>query len=430
MGYTQVQDDRIDEKIDADLKVVCEEILKIIDPVSIILFGGFGRGEGSAHTVGDEVIVSKDYDTLIVVKKKLPPSVIYEISQNIHRRLGLANPLDLEDMSSGASLVQFTINDLLYFSDAKTYEIKAASKLLWGDDIREMIPLKPGDLSPLNGIRYLLRKPPGLCYCFSMNHLIEPPIEEEKATLVHECHRVYLDSGVLLSILAGTYRPTYLERAKVIKESLAERLPDLVKKIPDLVDKIVSMTDFKLFPSQEKYTRIDPIRLWFETRSDLGTILSYFMETLGERVEDRAELFDRYATLMDHQFVDDLAHFYLKERFRISSRPLARLANISYQRLFCLKYFLKQHRRRGRFYPRALATFPTFRISTAGLMLLFSVNEDGTLDPTMFDAFKVSLSRMYPVKIRGTTDAERWKEASGAYILADRIFLDTFYAWG
>jgi len=431
MSYTQVKDERIDNKIDEQLKVVCEEILKITQPVSIILFGGFGRGEGSAHIIDNKIIVSKDYDTLLVVKRRLSPSVIYKMSENIHKCLGLENPLDLKDMSSGVSLVQYTLNDFLYFRDAKTYEIKTASKLLWGEDIREKIPLKPEDLSPWNGIRYLLRKPPGLCYCSAINYLTKPPTAEEKKTLVHECHRVYLDGGVLLTILAGMYRPTYRERATLIKESLAERLPDLVERIPDLIDKIVSMTNSKLFPSEEKYEAIDPVKLWFETRKDLGIILRYFMEHyLGVKTQGLAELFEMYNTRMNKEFVDELAYFYLKQRFKIASKPLSRLANIAYQRLFCLKYVLKLRKKRGLLYLKALNEFPTFKVCTSGLMLLFSLNEDGTLDEDLFNSFVESLGRLYPVNIRGTSDAKRWQEAEDSYITADRIFLDTFYGWG
>ena len=43
MSYTQIEDERIDNKIEQELQVVCEEILKVTKPVSIILFGGFGR---------------------------------------------------------------------------------------------------------------------------------------------------------------------------------------------------------------------------------------------------------------------------------------------------------------------------------------------------------------------------------------------------
>jgi len=433
MSYTQIKDERIDKKIEQELKIICEEICTIIKPISIILFGGFGRGEGSARIRDNEVILSKDYDTLLVVKKKIPPSVIYEMSKNIHKRLGRTNPLDsvTMEMGSGVSLVQYTLNDLLYFRDAKTYEIKAASKLIWGEDIREKVPLKPEDLSPWNGIRFLLRKPPGLCACFSSAYLREPPTGEDKETLIHECHRVYLDGGVLLTILAGIYRPTYHERAKVIKESLKKLLPDLIEKIPDLTEKIVYMTDFKMFPSEVKYEPVDPVKLWFETRKDLRIILGYFMEHYpGVKTRGLAELFEMYNTRMNKEFVDELAYFYLKQRFKIANKPLARLANIAYQRLFCLKYVLKLRKEEGILYLKALNEFPTFKVCTSGLMLLFSLNEDGTLDENLFSAFVKSLGNLYPVRIQGTSDAERWQEAVDCYIRADRIFLDTFYGWG
>lgn len=433
MSYTQAKDERIENKIDQELKIVCEEILKVIKPISIILFGGFGRGEGSADVHNGEVILSKDYDTLLVVKKKLPPSVIYRMSENIHKRLGQTNPLDsvTMEMGSGVSLVQYTLNDLLYFRDAKSYEIKVASKLLWGEDIREQIPIKPEDLSPWNGIRFLLRKPPGLCAVFSPNCLKEPPEGGEKETLIHECSRVYLDGGVLLTILAKTYRPTYHERAAVIKKSLAASLPELVKKIPDLAEKIELFTNSKLYPSEEKYNAIDPVKLWFETRKDLGIILEYFMEHhFGKETDGWAELFEKYNTRMNKEFVDELAYFYLKNRFKVASKPLARLANIAYQRLFCLKYALKIHKKENILYLRALKEFPTFKVCTSGLMLLFSLNENGTLDRDLFDSFTQSLKQIYPVKIQGTTDEERWEEAVDNYIRADRTFLDTFYGWG
>ena len=173
MSYTQIKDSRIDEKIEQELAIVCEEILRLTRPVAIILFGGYGRGEGSAEVRDGRVVLGKDYDTLLVVRRRLAPSVIYQMSENIHRRLGRTNPLDsvTMEMGSGVSLVQYTLSDLLYFRDVKTYEIKTASKLLWGEDIRQQIPLRAEDLSPWNGIRFLLRKPPGLCASFSPDYL-------------------------------------------------------------------------------------------------------------------------------------------------------------------------------------------------------------------------------------------------------------------
>lgn len=433
MSYTLLKDERIEKKIDQDMQIICEEILKVIRPVSIILFGGFGKGEGSAQVIGDEVVVSKDYDTLVVVTKRLSPAVIYQLTENIHQRLGRTNPLDsvTMEMGSGATIVQYTIKDLLYFRDAKTYEIKAASKLIWGEDIREKIPLRAEDLSPWNGIRFLLRKPPGLCGCFLPRYMEAPPEGEDKKTLVHECLRVYLDGGVMLTLLAGNYQPTYSARASAIREAGESFLPDLVREIPDLAKKILYFTDLKLSPDESKYDDIDPVRLWFETRKDMGIMLRYFMEQhSGKKSEGWAELFDEYTAAMNRGFLDELAYFYLKKRFKIANKPLVRLASIAYQRLFCLKYVLKLHQKEHVFLFRTLLEFPTFRVSTTGLKLLFSLNEDGSLDDDLFSSFISSLGRIYPVRIHGNTGADRWLSAVDNYMRAERTFLDTFYGWG
>ena len=103
------------------------------------------------------------------------------------------------------------------------------------------------------------------------------------------------------------------------------------------------------------------------------------------------------------------AYFYLKRRFKIANKPAARLANLAYQRLFCLKYVLKLYRKEGRLLLRTLKEFPTFKVCTSSSMLLFALNEDGTLDKALFDSFVKSLSRIYPLKIQGATDEARWE---------------------
>lgn len=433
MSYTQLKDKRIDNKIEQELRIVCEEVLRVVKPVSIILFGSYGRGEGSAEIREREVIVAKDYDILLVVRKRIPPSVIYRMSGNIHKRLGRTNPLDsiTLEMDSGVSLLQFTVDELLYFRDAKAYEIKEASRLLWGEDVRDRISVTPEDLSPWNGIRFLLHTSLGLCASFPTKYLTEPPTGEEKKTLVHECSRVYLDGAVLLTMLLKNYRPTCRERALVIKESLNPSLPKLAEEIPDLAQKVGFFTDLQLFPTEQVYNAIDPTTLWFETRKDLGIIFRYFMEhQLGERYDGWARLCEKYNSKMKAGFAGELAYYYLKKRFRVANKPLARLANIAYQRLFCLKYVLKLYKKERILWLRALNEFPTFKIGTSGLMLLFSLNEDGSLDKDLFASFVKSLSQIYPVKIKGTTDGEKWKEGVDHCLRASRTFLDTFYGWG
>jgi len=423
----------IDEKIQKDLEVVCEEILKVTKPISIILFGGYGRGEGSVLVKDNQVVVLKDYDILLVVKRKLPHSKIYEMSKNIHERLGYKNPLDsvAMDEAFGADILQFTLNDILYLKDVKAYEIKVASKLLWGEDIRLRIPLSSEELSPWSGIRFLFRKIPAMCEVFSPKYLKAPPCGREEERLVYECGKIYLDIGTLLTLISKTYTPSYRERAEAIKVGFKTCLLDLSSKIPYLAERIEFFTNLKLFPSEDKYNTFDPVELWFKTRRDLGVILKWFIRA---KQEDWAWVFEEYNRRMRSEFVDEMASFYLANRFKIKSRilnrPLVKLANIVYQRLFSLRYTMKLYRKEKAFLPSALLEFPTFKVSTSGLMLLFSLNEGGSLDKELFDAFIKSLSRIYPVRITAKADAEKWEEGKWWFIKADRNFLDTFYETG
>ena len=55
------------------MDIIIETIKKNIPPTnlrSIILSGGFGRGEGSVIVEGEKVTPLKDYDILVILKKE------------------------------------------------------------------------------------------------------------------------------------------------------------------------------------------------------------------------------------------------------------------------------------------------------------------------------------------------------------------------
>lgn len=433
MSYTASSDKRIDEKIDRDLKIVIEEILKAVSPISIILFGGFGRGEGSAVVNNGQVVILKDYDILPVTKRKIPAFQIYQISVDINRRLGWANPLDSVSMrlGYGTDLLQFTLNDLIYLKDVRNYEIKVGSKLLWGKDIRRNIELTIDELSFWSGIRFLLRKVPGMCGTFSPDSLDRSPVGEEKETLIYECGKMYLDMATTLTLVSRTYKPSYCERMETIKNSFRSDFPELAAEMPHFEERIEQFTQLKLFPSKEAYDAFDPVRLWFETRQDLGSVIRYCVGSSGN---DWAHIFSQCNRRMKGDFMDDMMSYYLAKRFKLSPRvvnwPLSKCANFAYQRMFCLRHMLKLCRKEGVLHLRALVNFPIFKVSTSGLMLLFSLNKDGTLNEPLFNSFVSSIRGIYPVQITGSTDAEKWEQAKEGLIKADRSFLDAFYETG
>lgn len=44
MSYTLFREKWVDDKIQQDMDVICQEILRAVRPISILLTGAFGRG--------------------------------------------------------------------------------------------------------------------------------------------------------------------------------------------------------------------------------------------------------------------------------------------------------------------------------------------------------------------------------------------------
>jgi hypothetical protein len=63
--YTVLEDKRVDNKVDIDLKHIVERVTSVQAVLAIILGGGFGRGEGSVLVDEKGIRPVNDYDLLI-----------------------------------------------------------------------------------------------------------------------------------------------------------------------------------------------------------------------------------------------------------------------------------------------------------------------------------------------------------------------------
>ena len=69
MKYTHNKE--YNEKVENDLRIIKEILIKETNPISIILFGGFGKGEGSVQKIKNKVVPLNDYDIYLITKNKL-----------------------------------------------------------------------------------------------------------------------------------------------------------------------------------------------------------------------------------------------------------------------------------------------------------------------------------------------------------------------
>ena len=69
----------VNEAIQSDLDKITETILSQINPVSIILFGGFGKGEGSVEVLNNSITPLNDYDLYVVTPGQISDSIMEKI---------------------------------------------------------------------------------------------------------------------------------------------------------------------------------------------------------------------------------------------------------------------------------------------------------------------------------------------------------------
>jgi len=66
--YTVYNNSAVDAAVEQDLQTIIARIIEEMPVISIVLIGGFGRGEGGVLLSDDDVQPVNDYDLLLVVE--------------------------------------------------------------------------------------------------------------------------------------------------------------------------------------------------------------------------------------------------------------------------------------------------------------------------------------------------------------------------
>jgi hypothetical protein len=216
------------------LDITVETILKYLRDfcISIYLIGSFGRGEGALYCENDVVQPVRDFDVLIITTKYIDQNIIRLMVDEIHEKLSITSPTKamLEDFSIWITYT--TISELLKTPPLlKYYELKKASKHLYGIDIRKLINIELMDLSLYNGILILFTKVNGLLTLYPLS----PRTHNRVLNFVYEILKTYTEIPTVFSLLdKSIYRPTFSERCEKFYKEYAVKLQALFKFIPTL----------------------------------------------------------------------------------------------------------------------------------------------------------------------------------------------------
>jgi len=358
-----------------------------------------------------KVALFHDLDLVVIIDRRPEEKTVQTLYEQIYGSLGLTNP-EHKLFRAGNFVVDIKFlrkNDLIY-PDIWFCDLKAASQLLHGEEVRNLIPWGKEDIPLSSGLRILFERVAALLGNFSYSYLNAMKLpQHKKKMLIFECYKIFIEICTALCILVGKYKPKYADRAKTFNEFYQNELPDLAQDLPDLPKKVMLYTNFKLKPNFSKI-HDDPIELWFSAREYLGITLRFYLRKyLGIMLSDWKILPNQMKIAARHYYKPFL-HSFLHAKLRSSNNAMLDIANILYQIVVNIEYAYVVTKNLGRVYLRPLNRFyisPSLKFFSAGVVLLFSLNRDGTIEMESFRKAVSELSNCIPIKV-SAINASEW----------------------
>lgn len=217
--YTVLDDSELDHRISRDLTICREHILKEFGEriLSIVLLGGYGRGEGGVIMRGNSCFPRNNYDILIVFKE----IGFFEIRKIRKSLEDIKARLDAELMTifeysfrSGKRLAGAP-NIMIY------QDIYNASRAIYGTDIRRILPSRvtlPLDIT--EALRIMRNRAVPLLFAKTGNARKGYDITAEQIKTWYS--KAVIGFGDAALIAAGKYKTRYAEKMIMVEGLLPQ----------------------------------------------------------------------------------------------------------------------------------------------------------------------------------------------------------------
>jgi predicted nucleotidyltransferase len=403
----------VDGEIASRLQIVTKAIIQNVRNVrSIFLTGGFGKGEGSVEVKQErETRFFRDFDIAVIVDSAPQRDSLKKLYDQIYRSLGLPNPENsLFRFSSFVVDIRFLKNHDLIYPDIWFYDLKVASKLLWGEDIRGSIRTDKMSIPLSSGLRVLFEKVCGLLGNFSYGNLKPDCVqEEEEESLIFECYKTFIEICTALCIISRNYDSKYVYRAKNLQNIYRTEFPDLAQVLPDLPETVTKCTDFKLRPDFDRIHE-DPVKLWFDARDTLETILCWYLEKYSGLSSTDWDSSQDQIRAISKSYYKPFLNSLIRKRLRSSNEIILDVSSLLFQALVNIEYsyVVTRHFSKAYIHPlRDPSIAPSLKFFLAGAMILFSLNKDGTIEKRLLEKAISQLRCCIPIKV-STLDGVGW----------------------
>lgn len=333
-------------RIPRELNEVCNRIVAISpwNIAAIVLVGSFSTEEGTViRKHENEIEQLSDYDLEILVRFYDPFLLKRANIQASHSSLKL-------------SIGIIPVNQLNKLKMIQTFDMKKKGVVLIGNrKLLDRIPMHAAsDVPRYEAIRRLLNSVMEMNEAIrSYKDLTTKLYSHNDLEIAYSIAKAYLACCTALLTLVGKYRLTYKDRDHLFSKIFASHFKELFEKYPSFPMKVHTSLKFKLDPKPIELSEFP--KEWFEVRDCLLNTLKYVLSK------------------------------YFKDSNRDIFSLLKNLDNLPPKPLHNIAYILSLLLKRKIPPLRAFYVTPMIKIQTAGVYLIKSINEDGSINKELLN---------------------------------------------
>jgi len=420
-SYTVHRNPEIDETIERHMKIITNEVRQVVTYVdSIILAGGFGRGEGTVRrSPNGEYLPMNDYDLYIFSDTVVP----YDVHQNLSKRLRDKVGIDVEMKFIRTSRLSFLIPDMF------TFDLKSASRVIWGKDLRSRIPLKKKDVPLSAGLNTLFIETLALIESFEPNYLIQGIPRDRVPRLSYICSKVFVEICNALSLLGNFYESYCSRRADLFCNHYDSSFPELSEILPDLPAKVRYHTDQKL--RSVDFNVEDLKERWLDARNALKYSLWYFASKVLQETFNTSQDFPRFLSTNRRRLASFYFEPYLRYAFRrahiLTAPLLMKVATPAAHIYENLRYMRNCYNGFGRvrLTPLLRLESPLICIYLISTFLLYSIDDEGKVNTTLLRDALHLINSLYPCGSMDHRASKSWSIMRDSCVFSFKTYAST-----
>jgi hypothetical protein len=422
MGNYTVLGEDVDNIIESYLHNIVKDIVQQIPEVNtILLTGGFGRGEGTIRQINEKKIQPlKDFDFFLIFNDHIPSEKVRSILKNLRKKVSQDQDGTYAYTTFTIDLNATTLKNMNLMPDIMVYEAKVASKLVYGPDIRPKIQVRENEIPLRSGARILFQKGISLIGQMDTAYFSTDLPDERKEMFYYECSKVFVEIGTALSIIGGFYKPSYKERAMKLKQQYQLHFPELFSAYPNLADKILFFTEYKLQPDNVKICD-NPVNLWIDARDTLLYIQKYYFSKflMNDDISNEMELNPIVLSMsLQKSYYLDLISCNLATRIHIkNSGNISIIFNKLFQIFGKMIYLYNIQKKTKYQIAQKNINFicPAVNFFCATISLIQSVGKNGQIDRKKIKEAYEFLEIRYEFA-KNRSDIEEWADARTVYL--------------